>query len=192
LAAGLTAAAQRSATVLGTTPTDFNFTGFYRHAKSNLDLAIFRAYDPDLGRWVNRDPISERGGLNLYAYVSNSVLAAVDPLGWTKECAPVSPTWKEYEAVGPRRFLFGRETPVLDLLTLMLDKQLPVPMSSWILYYAQRQHVYELTLMRCRDTCSPGWWTELQKKFAYDDWQIIKVHTVGPPGDAFRDRIPDA
>jgi len=47
----------RSTTVLGTTPTDFNFTGLYRHSKSNLDLATYRAYDPDLGRWLSRDPI---------------------------------------------------------------------------------------------------------------------------------------
>jgi RHS repeat-associated protein len=47
----------RSTTILGTIPTDFNFTGLYRHSKSNLDLAVYRAYDPDLGRWLSRDPI---------------------------------------------------------------------------------------------------------------------------------------
>jgi type VI secretion system secreted protein VgrG len=71
----------RSTTVLGTTPTDFNFTGLYRHSKSNLDLATYRAYDPDLGRWLSRDPIAERGGLNLYGYVGNNALNASDPLG---------------------------------------------------------------------------------------------------------------
>jgi RHS repeat-associated protein len=71
----------RSTTVLETTPTDFNFTGLYRHSKSNLDLAVYRAYDPDLGRWLSRDPIAETGGLNLYAYVKNSSLVAIDPSG---------------------------------------------------------------------------------------------------------------
>ena len=42
----------RSTTILGTTPTDMNFTGLYRHSKSNLDLAVYRAYDPELGRWL--------------------------------------------------------------------------------------------------------------------------------------------
>jgi RHS repeat-associated protein len=73
----------RSTTVLGTTPTDFNFTGLYRHAKSNLDLAVYRAYDPDLGRWLNRDPISERDGLNLFSYVHNDPLNRIDPGGLT-------------------------------------------------------------------------------------------------------------
>lgn len=71
----------RSTTVLGTTPTDVNFTGLYRHSKSNLDLAVYRAYDPDLGRWLNRDPLEEAGGLNLYAYVNNRPPLGIDPLG---------------------------------------------------------------------------------------------------------------
>jgi RHS repeat-associated protein len=71
----------RSTTVLGTTPTDFNFTGLYRHSKSNLDLATYRAYDPDLGRWLSRDPIGEQGGTNLYRYVHNDSVNAIDPLG---------------------------------------------------------------------------------------------------------------
>src|SRR2546423_4895107 len=71
----------RSTTVLGTTPTDFNFTGLYRHSKSKLDLATYRAYDPDLGRWLSRDPIAERGGLNLYSYVVNNVANTADPSG---------------------------------------------------------------------------------------------------------------
>jgi len=71
----------RSTTVLATTPTDFNFTGLYRHSKSNLDLAVYRAYDPDLGRWLNRDPIGERGGVNLYGYVHNTPVRNVDRSG---------------------------------------------------------------------------------------------------------------
>ena len=71
----------RSTTVLGTTPTDFNFTGLYRHSKSNLDLAVYRAYDPDLGRWLNRDPIAETGGTNLYRYVHNNSMNLTDSQG---------------------------------------------------------------------------------------------------------------
>lgn len=40
-----------------------------------------RFYNPDSGRWLNRDPIGERGGLNLYAYVDNRTITQIDRLG---------------------------------------------------------------------------------------------------------------
>ncbi|PYK37720.1 MAG: hypothetical protein DME49_10775 [Verrucomicrobia bacterium] len=71
----------RSTTVINTTLPDFNFTGLYRHSASNLDMAVRRLYDPDLARWISRDPIGEGGGLNLYAYCGNDPTRHVDPLG---------------------------------------------------------------------------------------------------------------
>jgi RHS repeat-associated protein len=60
----------RSTSLVTTTLPDLNYTGLYRHSKSNLDLATYRAYDPDLGRWLSRDPMGEKPGPNLYAYVN--------------------------------------------------------------------------------------------------------------------------
>ncbi len=71
----------RSTTVINNTLPDFSFTGLYRHSTSNLDLAVYRAYDPDLGRWISKDPIAEHGGLNLYKYAENSPAIYVDPSG---------------------------------------------------------------------------------------------------------------
>ncbi|MDR3157489.1 MAG: RHS repeat-associated core domain-containing protein, partial [Zoogloeaceae bacterium] len=45
---------------------DFGYAGMYRHA-SGLYLTHYRFYDPEAGRWLNRDPIGEHGGTNLYA-----------------------------------------------------------------------------------------------------------------------------
>ena len=42
---------------------------------------VYRYYDPELGRWPSRDPIEEKGGMNLYAYVSGNPLGMVDFLG---------------------------------------------------------------------------------------------------------------
>ena len=41
----------------------------------------YRYYDPETGRWLNRDPIEERGGVNLYAFVGNDAIGWVDLLG---------------------------------------------------------------------------------------------------------------
>jgi RHS repeat-associated protein len=63
---------------------DFGFTGHYFHQKSGLNLAMYRAYNPTLGRWISRDPLEDAEmlqGANLYAYVGNNPLIGVDPLG---------------------------------------------------------------------------------------------------------------
>ncbi len=40
----------------------------------------YRHYNPTDGRWINRDPIAEQGGWNLYGFVGNKILL-VDNLG---------------------------------------------------------------------------------------------------------------
>jgi len=65
----------------GDLEADFGFTGQYYHAPSKLHLAVYRAYDADVGRWINRDPVAEAGGLNLYRYVKNSPTRYTDSLG---------------------------------------------------------------------------------------------------------------
>jgi RHS repeat-associated protein len=46
----------------------------------------YRFYDPNLQRWLNRDPLGEAGGINLYAFLRNMPTAFVDPFG--EQCLP--------------------------------------------------------------------------------------------------------
>ena len=80
----------RRTKVLGDLDTDFGFTGHYTHTVSGLCLTMFRAYDANWGRWLSRDPLEEFGDLNLYAFVGNTPLHAVDPLGL---CGGTDPNW---------------------------------------------------------------------------------------------------
>ncbi len=41
----------------------------------------YRYYSPELGRWINRDPIGEEGGIGLYAITANVVPNEIDYLG---------------------------------------------------------------------------------------------------------------
>ena len=41
----------------------------------------YRYYSPRLGRWLNRDPIDEKGGPNLYGYTEGNPISHVDFLG---------------------------------------------------------------------------------------------------------------
>jgi RHS repeat-associated protein len=71
----------RSVKAAGDVDPSFGYTSHYRHASSGLLLAHYRAYDPELGRWLSRDPIAEDGGLNLYAYAGNRPPSSMDPDG---------------------------------------------------------------------------------------------------------------
>ena len=43
--------------------------GYYTDPETGLVLCTHRYYDPNTGRWINRDPTGFAGGVNVYAYV---------------------------------------------------------------------------------------------------------------------------
>ncbi|HEY9684987.1 MAG TPA: RHS repeat-associated core domain-containing protein [Oculatellaceae cyanobacterium] len=71
----------RRAKLQGAQESDFQYASYYFHTNSGLNLTVSRAYNPTLGRWINRDPIGENGGLNLYGYVANEPIGNTDPDG---------------------------------------------------------------------------------------------------------------
>jgi RHS repeat-associated protein len=71
----------RMSKLSGSLAADFQFANYYYHAPSGLSLAVNRTYRAAFGRWINRDPIGEPGGLNLYDYVNNRPIDSTDPLG---------------------------------------------------------------------------------------------------------------
>jgi len=48
---------------------------------SGLYYYGYRFYSPGIGKWINRDPIQELGGTNLYHFVNNNPVIAVDNYG---------------------------------------------------------------------------------------------------------------
>lgn len=68
------------------TGDDFSLQPFGMSTKrsdfeSGLAYFGYRFYMPNLGRWLNRDPLQEQGGINLYAYVNGDPLRYIDPDG---------------------------------------------------------------------------------------------------------------
>ena len=47
----------------------------------NLAYYNYRYYSPELGRWLSRDPIEEKGGVNLYLFARNDAINNWDRLG---------------------------------------------------------------------------------------------------------------
>ncbi len=59
----------------------FRFSSEYCDSETELVYYNYRYYNPDLGRWLSRDPIEEEGGLNLYAFCFNNSNDWYDYLG---------------------------------------------------------------------------------------------------------------
>jgi RHS repeat-associated protein len=65
----------------GSLDADLQYSGYYFHAPSGLDLTVHRPYKSSAGRWISRDPMGEASGANLYDYVQNSPTQYSDPEG---------------------------------------------------------------------------------------------------------------
>jgi RHS repeat-associated protein len=59
----------------------YRFSSKEVHPNSGLYYYGYRFYDPNLQRWINRDPIGEAGGINLYGFVGNGPVNWWDILG---------------------------------------------------------------------------------------------------------------
>lgn len=96
----------RRTKVSGSYDADFGYTGHFHEQPSwmttGLNLTMFRAYDPELGRWLSRDPIGEEGGLNLYGYVGNDPCNIIDELGLQGGESGISYPWSNKGPRDPR------------------------------------------------------------------------------------------
>jgi RHS repeat-associated protein len=66
----------------------YRFSTKWMHGFSGLSDYGFRFYAPQLGKWINRDPIAEKGGLNIYEFVLSNPVTHIDSLG-------LLPVWLE-------------------------------------------------------------------------------------------------
>src|SRR5437868_5740827 len=62
----------------------YRFSSKEIHVNSGMHYYLYRFYDPNLQRWIKRDPIGEEGGYNLYSFCENEPLGGVDSFGTCK------------------------------------------------------------------------------------------------------------
>jgi RHS repeat-associated protein len=65
------------------------FSTKYYDAETGLYYYGYRFYHSELMRWLNRDPLGEDGGINLYTFCENDPVNKFDPNG----CIPLDTVW---------------------------------------------------------------------------------------------------
>ena len=61
---------------------EYRFSSEYADNETALIYYNFRYYSPKLARWLSKDPIEEKGGLNLYLFVGNNSINWIDSNGF--------------------------------------------------------------------------------------------------------------
>ena len=150
----------------------FRFSTKQADPETDMNYYGYRYYDSNNGRWINRDPIAEQGGLNLYGMVKNNTLIAIDLNGLT--------------AIGP---IYPGPTPVPTLPSiadivrsfLHTDEE----RAAWDRYAAGTGQDYQLTTAEMDSVlaASPGFYDKIKKlagdcKGASSGWKRIKLSTL--------------
>lgn len=82
------------------TEQPLRYAGQYADDSTGLHYNTFRFYDPDVGRFINQDPIGVLGGENLYGYAPNPMLW-IDPWGLATVDALFEMAGRAFKGVNP-------------------------------------------------------------------------------------------
>ena len=77
----------------------------------------YRWYDASKGRWINRDPIKEDGGINVYNFCSGDPINWIDKLGLSKY-----PPYKKRPRRDPSKYTIDQKAEMLRSLVIY-DKE---------------------------------------------------------------------
>jgi RHS repeat-associated protein len=117
-----------SGTYANTNP--FRCSSEYHDDETDLVYYNFRYYNPDIGRWINRDPIGEKGGFNLYVFVQNDTTNKYDYLGLSSQSWGII-NWRTRIRQIIRAFTKGDQSPDFNnVFQRLMEEQLRVDPKS--------------------------------------------------------------
>jgi len=125
------------------------FSTKYFDPETGLYYYGYRFYSPTLMRWLNRDPIEEDGGLNLYGFCRNNSLCGYDELGleWV------------IERNSSKRWAIARKSSRKDTIMSLADK-LKLDFSErakWLKRNENNPCLFEVPNVFCVYTSKSGW-----------------------------------
>lgn len=85
---------------LGEEVNPFGFSTKFTDEETGLVYYGYRYYAPEGGRWLSRDPIGERGGINLYGMVGNDAVNRWDLLGLNPDTVAINWAATFYRGLG--------------------------------------------------------------------------------------------
>ena len=102
------------------------FSTKYHDQEAGLVYYGFRYLNPDIGRWINRDPLEEYGGISLYGFVRNTPATSFDRLGLEESAllTRLKSLWPEDGTIDD--FSDGVDT--------IIERALQAPGGKWALY----------------------------------------------------------
>jgi RHS repeat-associated protein len=77
----------------------FLYDGYYHDTETGLEFVNARYYASDFGRFIARDPIGYKGGINLYEYVKGKPTLFIDPSGHAPNSICVLECLKRHSSV---------------------------------------------------------------------------------------------
>ncbi len=109
----------------------FRFSTKYQDDESDLLYYGYRYYNPSTGRWISRDPIEERGAVNIYSFVDGDPISAVDVDG--RERGRICPICHQYYVGAcPRDGYPIRQTPTGGGRFEFCRRQYDNPVGFWM------------------------------------------------------------
>ena len=89
---------------------NLRFPGQYFDRETNNHYNYYRDYSPEIGTYVESDPIGLAGGINTYGYVEANPLAMIDPQGLASSqmsAIPIAPTFGGRSSGGGKGSIAG-------------------------------------------------------------------------------------